>query len=99
MMVRYRNFRNQASFNFRNKEYLGFLTFRKDKCGQDFLDAWMDGRIFHYTIYDSGVYYDFGNSTPFYFENENDSSLNTVTIQYRQERIEIPYFRLDRKLD
>ena len=98
MMVRYRNFRNQASFNFRNKEYLGFLTFRKDKCGQDFLDAWTDGRIFHYTIYDSGVYYDFGNSTPFYFENENDSSLNTVTIQYRQERIGSSYFRFDRKL-
>ena len=42
----------------------------RKKCGQDFLDAFQDGRIFYMDIFDNGAYYDI-NADPYYHDEGN----------------------------
>ena len=83
-LMRIRNFQKQTDFDVITDPYLGFLLMSRKKCGQDFLDAFTDGRIFYMDIFDNGAYYDV-TSTPHYRDEGNQHS--SITVQYRHHTI------------
>lgn len=83
-IVRIRNFQKQTDFDIRETPYTGFALFNKNKCGQDFLNAWTDGRIYRAEIFDSDYHYDIVGD-PYY--HDAGSKHSSITVQYRMHTI------------
>ena len=90
-ILRLRNFQKQTDFDIRGTKYTGFAMFNRNKCGQDFLNAWTDGRIYRAEIFDSDFHYDIVGQ-PYY--HDASSKHSSITVQYRMHTVadkDLPY--------
>ena len=78
------NFYNDASdFDIINDIYLGFMGFPRKKCGDDFVSAFLDGRL-------SWKMFDFGNFyTPQYMYKRVDGQHSSMTLQFYRNTVQM----------
>ena len=80
ILLRVNFFNDAPGIDVVNGKYLGFLGFPKRKCGIDFIDAFIDGRI-RWELFDSEAYY-----TPQYVYKRRSGQHTSVMLQIYRHR-------------
>lgn len=75
------NFWNDASFDIVSSSYFGIMAYPKKKCGIDFVDAFMDGRV-TWKIYDYEAEY-----IPQFLYKRLDGQHSSVTMQFYRKNL------------